>query len=155
MYSSAKIRPHRAITVTLLLAALVATSAALSAVTQGTNGALVALVLIPAVALFVGLAFGYQQLVLTEGAVRLRWVPLYAKSLPLTEIERVDIVDVSPMKYGGWGLRLFSGGVALIHQKGPGLRLATTGGREYIFTTPDPDETYEALIVAAPHLPIA
>ena len=58
------------------------------------------------------------------------------RSLTYDQIERVDVIDVEPLKYGGWGLR---GSRHAIARRGPGL-LLHLGGSRAVVTVDGPDE---------------
>ena len=60
--------------------------------------------------------------------------------VPTREIKGAELIDVSPMRYGGWGyrggLRLFKKAAAII-RKGEGLKIDLEGGRVLVVTVDD------------------
>jgi len=69
--------------------------------------------------------------------------------IPLDEIERVEVVDVSPLgEFGGWGLRWApGGGFGVVLRSGPGIRVSRVGGKVFTVTVDDA-ETGAALLSA-------
>jgi len=69
--------------------------------------------------------------------------------IPVDEIDRVEVVEVSPMgEYGGWGLRWApGGGFGVVLRSGPGIRVHRTGGKVFTVTVDDA-ETGAALLSA-------
>ncbi len=69
--------------------------------------------------------------------------------IPLEEIERVEVVDVSPMgEFGGWGLRWApGGGFGVVMRSGAAIRVHRTGGKVFTVTVDDA-ETGAALLSA-------
>lgn len=71
-------------------------------------------------------------------------------TLPIDEIERAAILDVEPMKWGGWGYRgslKLAGTAALVLRRGPGVHLTLEGDRVFVFTI-DGNETAAGLLNA-------
>ena len=148
--STPKIHPGRGFATTLWLALAVVSSVTIFALVGGNGGLAVYLVILPVLLFMIALTFSYQTLSVTADSVVLRWFPLYRTVIPLHDIAQVEVTTVHPMAYGGWGLRLFRRGVALVHAGGPGIRIEIRAGREYIFTTPDPDPIMRAFAECAP-----
>ncbi|OJU42891.1 MAG: hypothetical protein BGN98_03105 [Microbacterium sp. 69-7] len=69
--------------------------------------------------------------------------------VPVAEIERVEVVEVSPMgEYGDWGLRWAPGrGFGVVLRAGAGIRVHRTGGKVFTVTVDDA-ETGAALLSA-------
>jgi hypothetical protein len=71
------------------------------------------------------------------------WLPLPSLRLPLEQVESVDVIDLEPMRWGGWGyrgsLRAF-GKAAWVVRSGPGLVLHLTRGRTFAVTVDGADE---------------
>lgn len=69
--------------------------------------------------------------------------------IPITEVERVEVVDVSPMgEFGGWGLRWApGGGFGVVLRAGPGIRVARADRRVFTVTVDDA-QTGAALLAA-------
>lgn len=59
--------------------------------------------------------------------------------LPLAEIDRVEVVEVSPMgEFGGWGLRWApGGGFGVVLRTGPGIRVTRRDRRVFTVTVDD------------------
>lgn len=76
------------------------------------------------------------------------WRPLV---LPLDRIETVSVVDVRPMRHGGWGyrgsLRLFKR-LAVVLRSGPGIRIELVGGGWLVITVDDAESACAALQTA-------
>lgn len=82
-----------------------------------------------------------------EDALRVRLVPIWATSIPLDRIERVEPVAYRPLlEYGGWGVRygIRRGGWAWTIGGNRGVRLTLAEGRSILIGT----ETPEALAAA-------
>lgn len=63
-------------------------------------------------------------------------VPRYR--VPLGRIAAADVVEVAPLAFGGWGLRLSRRGeVGVILRAGPGLRVDRIAGRPLVITVDD------------------
>lgn len=85
------------------------------------------------------------RLQVTDDALWVRyWGPLRwpAARFPFSKVTSVEVVDVAPLRYGGWGyrgsLRLFRR-AALNLRRGPGLRLGLRGTRTFVVTVDDPE----------------
>ncbi|WP_288785476.1 DUF1648 domain-containing protein [uncultured Microbacterium sp.] len=75
--------------------------------------------------------------------------------VPLSDIDRVEAVQVNPMgEFGGWGLRWApGGGFGVVLRSGPGIRVRRTGGKVFTVTVDDAATgaaLLEALRVRAP-----
>lgn len=58
--------------------------------------------------------------------------------IPLSDIARVEAIDVNPMgEFGGWGLRWGPGGWGVVLRSGPALRVHRTNGRVFTVTVDD------------------
>ncbi|WP_454158682.1 hypothetical protein [Microbacterium lacticum] len=59
--------------------------------------------------------------------------------VPLSDIDRVEAVQVNPMgEFGGWGLRWApGGGFGVVLRSGPGIRVRRTGGKVFTVTVDD------------------
>ena len=95
------------------------------------------------------------RVVVTDGALviqfsgPLRWPTM---ALSLADVATIEAIDVTPLRYGGWGyrgsLRLFRRS-AVVLRRGPGLRLALNDGRVFVVTVDDPEV---AVAAATPQL---
>lgn len=73
--------------------------------------------------------------------VRSAVVPFRYVRVSLFDIEAATVIDVEPMKWGGWGYRgslKLAGTAAVVTRRGPGLRLDLVGDRQFAVTIDDP-----------------
>ncbi|MEM9656674.1 MAG: hypothetical protein AAGA65_31660, partial [Actinomycetota bacterium] len=71
------------------------------------------------------------------------------------EIEQATVIDVEPLKWGGWGYRgslRLAGTAAVVLRRGPGVHLALTGDRIFVVTLDDP--TAAAAVLNAHRSPL-
>lgn len=66
-------------------------------------------------------------------------------SIALRDIESVEVIDINPMDFGGWGYRLRAGTTGLIVRGGPGIRLNRTSGRSVVISLAEPNEAAETV----------
>ncbi|WP_067478623.1 DUF1648 domain-containing protein [Dietzia timorensis] len=66
-------------------------------------------------------------------------------SIALSDIESVEVIDINPMDFGGWGYRLRAGTTGLIVRGGPGIRLNRTSGRSVVISLAEPNEAAETV----------
>ena len=61
-------------------------------------------------------------------------------AIPLDRIDRAQVIDVRPMRHGGWGyrgsLRMFRT-AAVVLRAGPGIEVDLTDGRRFVVTVDD------------------
>lgn len=50
-------------------------------------------------------------------------------TIPYSEIEEVQVVDINPSSWGGWGWRINSSGTGLIVRSGQGIRIKRANGK--------------------------
>lgn len=72
-------------------------------------------------------------------------IPL--KRIRLEDIAAVEVTELRPSEWGGWGYRVMPGRSALIMGAGPGLIVTTTGQKQFAVTVADP-ETAASLLLA-------
>lgn len=72
--------------------------------------------------------------------------------VPLDVVEAVEVEDVEPMAYGGWGYRVMPGVRAVVIRRGPGLRVRRAGGADLVVTV---DDAATAAGVLAAHVAAA
>ena len=74
------------------------------------------------------------------------WIPTYRKALPITLIQKVDVVRYRPLReYGGWGIRVgWNGDRALTARGNLGVRLEMLDGATLLLGSQRP----EALAIA-------
>lgn len=66
--------------------------------------------------------------------VRLGWFGWPRVRVPLAQIAEVEVEQVEPMAYGGWGLRTVPGATAVVIRRGEGIRVRRTSGRVLVVT---------------------
>jgi len=64
-------------------------------------------------------------------------IPL--KRIPLTEITAVEVAQLRPLEWGGWGYRVMPGRSAIIVAAGPGLIVTTTKGKQFAVSVASPE----------------
>lgn len=57
--------------------------------------------------------------------------------VPVEAISDVEVEDVTPLSYGGWGLRVAPGATAVVVRRGEGLRITRRDGRRTFVVTVD------------------
>lgn len=63
-------------------------------------------------------------------------IPL--KRIPLDNIASVEVAQLRPTEWGGWGYRVMPGRSAIIMGAGPGLIVTTTNGKQFAVTVANP-----------------
>jgi len=83
--------------------------------------------------------------------LKVRFGPLGwpAIHVPLAEIDGIEVEDVEPLAYGGWGYRVTPGVRAVVIRRGSGLRVRRTGRADLVVTV---DDAATAAGVLAAHL---
>lgn len=88
---------------------------------------------------------------LTSDVLRVRYSgPLRWPStkIRLSDVAKVEAIDIAPMRYGGWGyrgsLRLFRR-AAVNLRRGPGLRFELSDGRVFVVTVDQPEGAVEQI----------
>ena len=83
--------------------------------------------------------------------LKVRFGPFHwpAVRVPLAAIEGLEVVDVEPMAYGGWGYRVVPGARAVVIRRGVGLRVCRKGRPDLVVTV---DDAATAAGVLAAHL---
>jgi len=73
------------------------------------------------------------------GGLKVRFGPLGwpRVRVPIDVVEQVEVEDVEPMAYGGWGYRVMPGVRAVVIRRGPGLRIRRAGGADLVVTVDD------------------
>lgn len=145
-YRSSRVQPHWLLRLILVACFAPAASTAVLETLEGSTGFLYYLVLLPVTACLGLLMFTYQDVTLTRDVLTVRWFPLYRKGRKLTEITSLHVIEeVDPWTQGGWGLRMHSGGFALLNRGGPALKICTSEGRYTLITLPDAAAAAEAI----------
>lgn len=75
-------------------------------------------------------------------SIGLGWWGWPRRLIPLADISKVEVLDVEPMAYGGWGFRVVGGrslnGVwALVIRRGPGIRIVRAETTDIVVTVDD------------------
>ncbi|WP_449372420.1 hypothetical protein [Arthrobacter psychrolactophilus] len=71
-------------------------------------------------------------------------IPL--KRIKLHEIAAVEVTELRPSEWGGWGYRIMPGRSAVIMGAGPGLIITTTTDKQFAVTVGDPDTAASLLL---------
>jgi hypothetical protein len=112
--------------------------AAVGAVFAPPEARTVLIVVLPLVALAVA-AFG--QVRATAGprglSVACGWLGFPRLRVPIEDVADVTVEDVTPMSYGGWGLRSVPGATAVIVRRGEGIRVERRSGKVFVVTVDD------------------
>lgn len=64
-------------------------------------------------------------------------VPL--QRIPLNQIQDVQVADLHPAEWGGWGYRVMSGKSAVIVRSGPGIVITTHDGKQFALSLRNPE----------------
>ncbi len=72
-------------------------------------------------------------------------IPL--KRIKLEDIAAVEVTEIRPAEWGGWGYRIMPGRSAVVMGAGPGLIVTTTSDKQFAVTVGDPD-TAAGLLLA-------
>ncbi|MFQ4148413.1 hypothetical protein AAGW05_06910 [Arthrobacter sp. LAPM80] len=72
-------------------------------------------------------------------------IPL--KRIRLDDIVSVEVAEIRPVEWGGWGYRVMPGRSAVVMGAGPGLIVTTTAHKQFAVTVGDP-ETAASLLLA-------
>lgn len=128
---------------------LAAAGAALTAVRVTPDG-----LIIGATLAFTGLlVWGLTSITVAVGpaGLRVRFGPLGwpGVRVPLDSITGVELEDVEPLSYGGWGYRILPGVRAVVIRRGEALRVTRSGRPDLIVTV---DDAATAAAVLAAHV---
>lgn len=91
-----------------------------------------------------GLA-GRITVTVTETHVEARLTPFRVVRIPLTEVDRVEVIEITVAQAGGVGWRLAGSEQFLLWSGGAAVRVTTTGGRTRVLRTEDPEELRAAI----------
>jgi hypothetical protein len=61
------------------------------------------------------------------------------KRIPLEDIDTLEVGELVPTDWGGWGYRIMPGRSALVLRRGPGLIVTTKGRKQFAVTLDDPE----------------
>ncbi len=62
---------------------------------------------------------------------------LRAKRIPLSEMARVDVIDLEPARWGGWGYRVAPGRSAIVLRRGDAIEVTFPNDRQFAVTVDD------------------
>ena len=75
----------------------------------------------------------YGEVSIGESQVEIRLVPVPRRTIKFSDIKSVEAIDISTMRFGGWGWRRRGRQTTgLILKGGPGARLSLTDGSQFI-----------------------
>lgn len=91
----------------------------------------------------------HNWITIRPGEVRIGYFPFYRRTLPMSEIQDVSIVDIRPVgQFGGWGVKGMARskhGLLLGGHPSRGLRFETFDDHRYVVTFPDLEPIVQAL----------
>ncbi len=61
------------------------------------------------------------------------------KRIPLDRVRDVEVTDLHPAEWGGWGYRVMSGRTAVILRSGPGMVVTTRDGKQFALSLRNPE----------------
>jgi hypothetical protein len=133
---------ERAAYTTTLRAPLILVVTVIAAVTIAVAATIGPVTLWPVIAVPVvaGLVLGRVRVTVDLRGVRLvaGLVGIPFKTVPLADIAGVEVTEINPLEWGGWGYRLTPGRSALVLRRGPGLVVYLTSGHRLAITMDDP-----------------
>ena len=77
---------------------------------------------------------------------RLGWFGWPRIRVPVETITDVEVEQVEPVSYGGWGLRVVPGATGLVVRRGPGLRIGRRGASTLVVTVGDAERAAGILL---------
>lgn len=113
---------------------------------RATDAIAVITVVVGVLILGAGFALGWIVVVADQRGLRVRGsigVPL--KSIPADSIREVSVVELSALRWGGWGYRVSPQGAAVVTRTGPALRVQTDSARFFV-TVAGADDAVQVLI---------
>ena len=75
------------------------------------------------------------RLELTPTTIRMRAMHVVSVRVQRDEIAQVGVIDVSPLRYGGIGVRTANGALAFVSGRKAAITIRTVTGKQYVFTT--------------------
>ena len=83
----------------------------------------------------------------TDVRVRFGWLPGYAETIPVAEVQNTQVVRYDPTgEYGGWGIRRRSSNNRALNQRGDrGVRLRFEGDRWLLIGSQRPEDLAAAI----------
>lgn len=81
----------------------------------------------------------------TETHVEARLTPFRVVRIPLTEVDRVEVIEITVAQAGGVGWRLAGAEQFLLWSAGAAVRVTTVGGRSRVLRTEHPEELRAAI----------
>lgn len=119
----------------VLVAVVLLVIAAVGALVAPPETRTVLVVVLPVVALAVA-AFGQARTTIGPRGVTVAcgWLGFPRLQVPIEDVSDVVVEDVTPMSYGGWGLRQVPGATAVVVRRGEALRIERHRGRAFVVT---------------------
>jgi hypothetical protein len=106
---------------------------------------------IAAVLVTLWLTIGGLTTTVAEGILRIRLLGLFRKRIPLTEIERAEVVTFRPiLDCGGWGLRLGRLGWYWTARGNRGVALRLRNGQRLVIGSQRPEALHASIQSATP-----
>ena len=117
-----------------------------------TDGQLLGSLAVAAGALLLVAALLLSTRLITEvggGQIRLRYIPLWRRTLRVAEIATSEPVTFRPFRdFGGWGIRYGWSGWAFTVRGNRGVRLTVHGGSSLVIGSQEPERLYQAIEAA-------
>ncbi len=90
------------------------------------------------------LSFGRLEVRADRSGLHVAYGPLRwpSTTVAIDRIDKATVIDVRPMKWGGWGYRgslKLMNQAAVVHRAGPGVRLDLDDGKVFVVTVDDPE----------------
>jgi hypothetical protein len=97
--------------------------------------------------LIVGLLRMTTEVCPTDLRVWFGWVPTYRRIVPISSIQKIEVVTYRPLAdYGGWGIRLGRDGVRVLNARGNlGVRIDLVDGTKLLIGSQLPEDLARAL----------
>lgn len=106
-----------------------------------TAPTIVVLVVLVAAIVFV-IAFASVRVTVDASGLRVmsRVTRIPLKRIPVERMAAVEVVDLKPFEWGGWGYRIMSGRSAVVLREGAAILVTLDDGKKFAVTVKDPDE---------------
>lgn len=102
----------------------------------------------PVPAAVIGLLLAANLRVIVDNqAIRLRYFPLWRRTIPLSTVESAQVVPYRWVRYGGWGIRLgFDGSISYSAWERQAVRLHIAGKRPVNIGSTEPERLLQAIL---------
>lgn len=87
--------------------------------------------------LVVAIFLSHVRVVVNERGLRARLGGVISKRITLAEMASVNVIDLEPNEWGGWGYRMASGRSAIVLRRGPAIEVSLHTGRKFAVTVDD------------------